>query len=181
MKKGVNYLKSLTLRDITKMSDKEIKALTKSAKGILLERYKQQKSTTGVAPIWRGNNPYKIATSKTGREQDIRTLTRELELLNDKTTSQRGYQTWLNRQMRYLDVGNLTESQIKKIWDAYDKINESDNSLKYKIDYNMIVRRIAESVKANTRISYKGIEDAIGKLSVQELGYDYRTEGVDVT
>ena len=78
------------------------------------------------------------------------------------------------RDKRYLKTNFTPESYARQC--------VIDNMLlEYKIDYKMIVRRIAESVKANTRISYKGIENAIGKLSVQELGYDYRMEGVDVT
>ena len=173
---GVTYLKSLSGRDIYNMSDKEIKTLAKAGKQILMERYEKQKTTTGVAPIWRGNNPYKMKTVKSGRESDIRTLMREIQLLSDKTTTTRGYQTWLNRQMNFLDVGELSESQIKKIWDAYDKINEEYKGFKYAIDYHTIVRTIASMVQANSRVSFKNIERAMSSLSIRKLGYDYLEE-----
>lgn len=190
MKKGVTYLKSLTLRDINKMSDTELQETIKIGKSILMERYKQQKSTTGVAPIWKGQTPYKINTSRVGRTEEdkkyirqanIRTLTREIEMLGDATTTKRGYQTYLNRQNRFLEVEDMSEAEIKKVWNAYDKITEAYKSLKYKIDYNTIVKTIAESVKANYRISYAGIEKAISELTVNELGYDFIKESKNLS
>ena len=122
-----------------------------------------------VAPIYKDKgNPYRIKTTSLTRNKLIEAVKKTTSTTKAQTSTVSGFKTWIKHQEKALGEKHLTEKQLKKIWDLYDKLEELHPDLFAKISYKEVVKQITETVRKNKYVGYKGIEKKVKEYTASQ-------------
>mgnify|MGYP003291039888 CR=1 FL=1 len=158
-------IQNLTISDIDKMSRSELESILKYQKRILMNRYKSQKSSGEVAPVFKGsNNPYRLKTTNLSKNQQVAQFKKMSRLTTAKTTTLSGYKSWKKKQTKVFKT-ELTQKQSKKVWDLYDRLQEVHPALTSIIDYKKIIKQITSIVENKKRVTFDMVDKTMKKLA----------------
>ena len=166
----LNEIQNLTGPDLDRLSKTELQKIVQYNKQVLIKRYKAQKSKMGeVAPIYKDKgNPYRIKTTNLTRNKLIEAVKTTTSTTKAQTSTVSGFKQWIKHQEKALGEKYLTEKQLKKIWDLYDKLEELHPDLFSKVAYKKILKQITDIVTKNKYVGYKAVEKKIKEYTASQ-------------
>ena len=162
----VSEVRDLSLSKVMSMSREELasatRVLVRESNKRLTNMRKRGLTTPATAYIKKHGGKFSLKTRR-GREKNVAELREEFQrakgFLESETSTVKGFRAWENKVSETLktnagiDYNSLTETQKRRFWQAYAKLEETDQANVYGGNYRSSVKEIYDAVKSGLRKS----------------------------
>ena len=162
----VSEIRDLSLTKIMSMSREELasatRVLVRESNKRLTNMRKRGLTTPATAYIKKHGGKFSLKTRR-GREKNVAELREEFQrakgFLESETSTVRGFRAWEKKVSETLkanagiDYNSLNETQKRRFWQAYAKLEETDQANVYGGNYRSSVKEIYDAVKSGLRKS----------------------------
>ena len=152
----LNKIMSLSREDLATYT----RALVRESNKRLTNMKKRGMTTPATAFIKKHGGKFSLKTRK-GREKNVAELREEFQrakgFIESETSTVRGFRSWETKVSDTLktnagiDYNSLTETQKRRFWQVYAKLEETDQANVYGGNYRTSVREIYDAVKSGLR------------------------------
>lgn len=160
----VSDVLNMPLNKIMSMSREDLatytRALVRESNKRLSNMKKRGITTPATAFIKKHGGKFSLKTRK-GRQKNIAELREEFQrakgFIESETSTVRGFRTWETKVADTLktnagiDYNSLTETQKRRFWQVYAKLEETDQANVYGGNYRTSVKEIYDAVKSGLR------------------------------
>lgn len=160
----VSDVLNMPLNKIMSMSREDLatytRALVRESNKRLSNMKKRGITTPATAFIKKHGGKFSLRTRK-GREKNVAELREEFQrakgFIESETSTVRGFRTWETKVADTLktnagiDYNSLTETQKRRFWQVYAKLEETDQVNVYGGNYRTSVKEIYDAVKSGLR------------------------------
>lgn len=160
----VSDVLNMPLNKIMSMSREDLatytRALVRESNKRLSNMKKRGITTPATAFIKKHGGKFSLKTRK-GREKNVAELREEFQrakgFIESETSTVRGFRTWETKVADTLktnagiDYNSLTETQKRRFWQVYAKLEETDQANVYGGNYRTSVKEIYDAVKSGLR------------------------------
>lgn len=160
----VSEIRDLSLSKIMSMSREELasatRVLVRESNKRLTNMRKRGLTTPATAYIKKHGGKFSLKTRR-GREKNVAELREEFQrakgFLESETSTVRGFRAWEKKVGETLkanagiDYNSLNETQKRRFWQAYAKLEETDQANVYGGNYRSSVKEIYDAVKSGLR------------------------------
>ena len=162
----ISEIRDISLSKIMSMSREDLvgvtRALVRESNKRLTNMRKRGLTTPATAYIKKHGGKFSLKTRR-GREKNVAELREEFQrakgFLESETSTVKGFRGWEKKVADTLkanagiDYNSLTETQKRRFWQAYAKLEETDQANVYGGNYRSSVREIYDAVKSGLRKS----------------------------
>ena len=152
----LNKIMSMSREDLATYT----RALVRESNKRLSNMKKRGITTPATAFIKKHGGKFSLRTRK-GREKNVAELREEFQrakgFIESETSTVRGFRTWETKVADTLktnagiDYNSLTETQKRRFWQVYAKLEETDQANVYGGNYRTSVKEIYDAVKSGLR------------------------------
>ena len=152
----LNKIMSMSREDLATYT----RALVRESNKRLTNMKKLGITTPATAFIKKHGGKFSLRTRK-GREKNVAELREEFQrakgFIESETSTVRGFRGWETKVADTLktnagiDYNSLTETQKRRFWQVYAKLEETDQANVYGGNYRTSVREIYDAVKSGLR------------------------------
>ena len=152
----LNKIMSMSREDLATYT----RALVRESNKRLTNMKKRGITTPATAFIKKHGGKFSLRTRK-GREKNVAELREEFQrakgFIESETSTVRGFRGWETKVADTLktnagiDYNSLTETQKRRFWQVYAKLEETDQANVYGGNYRTSVREIYDAVKSGLR------------------------------
>ena len=152
----LNKIMSMSREDLATYT----RALVRESNKRLTNMKKRGITTPATAFIRKHGGKFSLRTRK-GREKNVAELREEFQrakgFIESETSTVRGFRTWETKVADTLktnagiDYNSLTETQKRRFWQVYAKLEETDQANVYGGNYRTSVKEIYDAVKSGLR------------------------------
>lgn len=160
----VSDVLNMPLNKIMSMSREDLatytRALVRESNKRLTNMKKRGITTPATAFIKKHGGKFSLRTRK-GRQKNVAELREEFQrakgFIESETSTVTGFRTWETKVAGTLkanagiDYNSLTETQKRRFWQVYAKLEETDQANVYGGNYRTSVREIYDAVKSGLR------------------------------
>lgn len=160
----VSDVLNMPLNKIMSMSREDLatytRALVRESNKRLANMKKRGITTPATAFIKKHGGKFSLKTRK-GRYKNVAELREEFQrakgFIESETSTVRGFRTWETKVADTLkanagiDYNSLTETQKRRFWQVYAKLEETDQANVYGGNYRTSVKEIYDAVKSGLR------------------------------
>lgn len=160
----VSDVLNMPLNKIMSMSREDLatytRALVRESNKRLSNMKKRGITTPATAFIKKHGGKFSLKTRK-GRQKNMAELREEFQrakgFIESETSTVRGFRTWETKVADTLkanagiDYNSLTETQKRRFWQVYAKLEETDQANVYGGNYRTSVKEIYDAVKSGLR------------------------------
>lgn len=160
----VSDVLNMPLSKIMSMSREDLatytRVLVRESNKRLTNMRKRKLTTPATAFIKKHGGKFSLKTRK-GRQKNVAELREEFQrakgFLESETSTVRGFRNWETKVANTLktnagiDYNSLTETQKRRFWQVYAKLEETDQANVYGGNYRTSVREIYDAVKSGLR------------------------------
>lgn len=160
----VSDVLNMPLNKIMSMSREDLatytRALVRESNKRLSNMKKRGIATPATAFIKKHGGKFSLRTRK-GREKNVAELREEFQrakgFIESETSTVRGFRSWETKVADTLktnagiDYNSLTETQKRRFWQVYAKLEETDQANVYGGNYRTSVKEIYDAVKSGLR------------------------------
>lgn len=160
----VSDVLDMSLNKIMSLSRDELatytRALVRESNKRLTNMKKRGITTPATAFIRKHGGKFSLTTRK-GRQKNVAELREEFQrakgFIESETSTVRGFHTWETKVANTLktnagiDYNSLTETQKRRFWQVYAKLEETDQANVYGGNYRTSVKEIYDAVKSGLR------------------------------
>ena len=152
----LNKIMSMSREDLATYT----RALVRESNKRLSNMKKRGITTPATAFIKKHGGKFSLRTRK-GREKNVAELREEFQrakgFIESETSTVRGFRAWETKVADTLktnagiDYNSLTETQKRRFWQVYAKLEETDQANVYGGNYRTSVKEIYDAVKSGLR------------------------------
>lgn len=152
----LNKIMSMSREDLATYT----RALVRESNKRLSNMKKRGITTPATAFIKKHGGKFSLRTRK-GREKNVAELREEFQrakgFIESETSTVRGFRIWETKVADTLkanagiDYNSLTETQKRRFWQVYAKLEETDQANVYGGNYRTSVKEIYDAVKSGLR------------------------------
>lgn len=160
----VSDVLNMPLNKIMSMSREDLatytRALVRESNKRLSNMKKRGITTPATVFIKKHGGKFSLKTRK-GRQKNVAELREEFQrakgFIESETSTVRGFRSWETKVADTLktnagiDYNSLTETQKRRFWQVYAKLEETDQANVYGGNYRTSVREIYDAVKSGLR------------------------------
>lgn len=160
----VSDVLNMPLNKIMSMSREDLatytRALVRESNKRLSNMKKRGITTPATAFIKKHGGKFSLKTRK-GRQKNVAELREEFQrakgFIESETSTVRGFRSWETKVADTLktnagiDYNSLTETQKRRFWQVYAKLEETDQANVYGGNYRTSVKEIYDAVKSGLR------------------------------
>lgn len=160
----LSEIRDIPLSKIMSMSRNDLamvtRALVRESNKRLTNMRKRGLTTPATAYIKKHGGKFSLKTRR-GREKNVAELREEFQrakgFLESETSTIKGFREWETKVAATLktnagiDYNSLTETQKRRFWQAYAKLEETDQANVYGGNYRTSVKEIYDAVKSGLR------------------------------
>ena len=160
----VSDVLNMPLSKIMSMSREDLatytRVLVRESNKRLTNMRKRKLTTPATAFIKKHGGKFSLKTRK-GRQKNVAEWREEFQrakgFLESETSTVRGFRNWETKVANTLktnagiDYNSLTETQKRRFWQVYAKLEETDQANVYGGNYRTSVREIYDAVKSGLR------------------------------
>ena len=160
----VSDVLNMPLNKIMSMSREDLatytRALVRESNKRLSNMKKRGITTPATVFIKKHGGKFSLKTRK-GRQKNVAELREEFQrakgFIESETSTVRGFRSWETKVADTLktnagiDYNSLTETQKRRFWQVYAKLEETDQASVYGGNYRTSVREIYDAVKSGLR------------------------------
>ena len=202
----LSYVKDMPLNEVMSLSHTELikatRTLTSAANRRLTTMKKKGIKSPSTEYIKRHGGRFSLRYKRgkhKGEYKNVAQLREEFQrakaFLESETSTVKGYRRWENKMAKTLakqgiDYNSLTETQKRRFWQAFSKVEETDeaNTLKGSANYRITVNEVFEAVKGglkqsdidefaknlNDRLYRESTKDFFGSLTLSDNPFETR-------